>query len=33
MKELEVNKQLPIIKANFDEVKESLNQSLENIKE
>lgn len=32
MKELEVNKQLPIIKANFDEVKESLNQSLEKYK-
>ena len=32
MKELEVNKQLPVIKANFDEVKESLNQSLEKYK-
>ena len=32
MKELEVNKQLPVITANFDEVKESLNQSLEKYK-
>lgn len=32
MKELEVNKQLPVITANFDEVKESLNQSLKKYK-
>lgn len=32
MKELEVNKVLPVINANFEEVKESLNQSLEKYK-
>lgn len=32
MKELEVSKVLPVINANFDEVKESLNQSLEKYK-
>ena len=32
MKELEVNKQLPIIKANFDEVKESLKKKKEKYK-
>lgn len=32
MKELEVNKQLPVITANFEEVKDSLNQSLEKYK-
>lgn len=32
MKELEVSKVLPVISANFDEVKESLNQNLEKYK-
>ncbi len=32
MKELEVSKVLPVINANFDEVKDSLNQSLEKYK-